>query len=154
MPDIIEARPQIDQSTVVYAYRRRDQGNTIMYEYKVDASMSTGTNIIWTNRRDFNLLNFTFRALYKSDYDTLLAKPTYVSRYVTGIVEGEIYARHTKYRKYRYGFLFEFIRISQTMQESNIRAINWIAQKRTWTNALEIRSLSKLFSIVLKPVFR
>ncbi|KAK3109070.1 hypothetical protein FSP39_022224, partial [Pinctada imbricata] len=97
LPNDNDNHPKIEQSTVEYAFLKRQQNNMTMYEFKVDASMSTGREIIWTNRREFNFLNYTFRALYKDDSDTLPEKPNYVLRYAIGIAQASITADHTKY---------------------------------------------------------
>lgn len=77
--------------------------NMDIYSYFGDATNLTEPFVLWTNQRDFNILEMTMEAIYDTEYNiqqALPLKPNYVHSMKLGIIDANVMTRHTKLGKY------------------------------------------------------
>ena len=70
-----------------------------IYSYFGDATNLTEPFVLWTNQKDFNILEMTMEAIYDTEYNiqqALPTKPDYVYSMKLGIVDANVMTRHTK----------------------------------------------------------
>ncbi|XP_062577424.1 uncharacterized protein LOC134239266, partial [Saccostrea cucullata] len=86
--------PAIEQSTIDFGYYSHTK-NMLMFNMTIDSAMSEGNKeVFWTNRRDLNIMIFTFQSIFSSDTLNLPTRPGYVIQHEFGIVEADINVKH------------------------------------------------------------
>ena len=90
--------PTINRCNATFTYHSYSK-NMDIYSYFGDATNLTEPFVLWTNQKDFNILEMTMEAIYDTEYNiqqALPTKPDYVHSMKLGIVNANVMTRHTK----------------------------------------------------------
>ena len=94
--------PTINRCNATFTYHDTIK-NMDIYSYFGDATDLTEPFVLWTNQRDFNILEMTMEAIYDTEYNiqqALPPKPDYVYSMKLGIIDANVMTRHTKLGRY------------------------------------------------------
>ena len=94
--------PTINRCNATFTYHDESK-NMDIYSYFGDATDLTEPFVLWTNQRDFNILEMTMEAIYDTEYNiqqALPPKPDYVHSMKLGIIDANVMTRHTKLGRY------------------------------------------------------
>ena len=94
--------PTINRCNATFTYHDYQKRMDI-YSYFGDATDLTEPFVLWTNQKDFNILEMTMEAIYDTEYNiqqALPPKPDYVHSMKLGIIDANVMTRHTKLGRY------------------------------------------------------
>lgn len=67
-----------------------------MYSYFGDATELDETYILWSNQKDFNILDMIMEVQYDTEYDGSQNLPDYVSNMTLGVISAKVDTEHFK----------------------------------------------------------
>ncbi|CAC5401878.1 Mast/stem cell growth factor receptor kita [Mytilus coruscus] len=91
----VSFKPRINRCNATFTFHVYDS-NMDKYSYFGDATELDEPYILWSNQRDFNILDMTMEVQYDTDYDGTQTLPDYVSSMELGIISAKVETEHFK----------------------------------------------------------